>query len=63
VRGLASDLLRAEFDDVRITVSDNTTCFSTPPIDQAWLFGLISRIENLGLVLVEITSTAVAQRV
>jgi hypothetical protein len=58
VGGAASDLLRAEFDDVRVSVSDDRTCFSTPPVDQAWLFGLIGRIENLGLVLLELTSNS-----
>jgi hypothetical protein len=60
VGGAASDLLRAEFDDVRVSVSDDCTCLSTPPVDQAWLFGLISRIENLGLVLLELTSASAA---
>jgi hypothetical protein len=66
VRGAASDLIRAEFDDVRVTVTDDYTRFSTPPVDQAWLFGLISRIENLGLVLLELKitpPTPVAQHV
>lgn len=62
VRGAASDLIRAEFDDVRVTVTDDRTRLSTPPVDQARLFGLISRIENLGLVLLELDS-APASRV
>ena len=45
---------------MRVSVSDDRTCFSTPPVDQAWLFGLIGRIENLGLVLLELTSNSAA---
>jgi hypothetical protein len=55
VGGVASDLVRAEFDDVQISVVDGCTRFRTPSVDQAWLSGLLRRIEQLGLVLVELT--------
>ena len=56
VRGVASDLVRAEFDDVEVSVADGCTRLRTAPVDQAWLFGLIRRIENLGLVLLELAA-------
>ena len=51
VRGVASDLVRTEFEDVAVTVEGNTTCLHTQVVDQAALFGLIRRVESLGLVL------------
>jgi hypothetical protein len=51
IRGVASDLVRTEFEDVQVSVEGNTTCLRTAVADQAVLFGLIRRVESLGLVL------------
>lgn len=63
VAGVASDLIRSEFDDVEVTVADHCTRLRTPAVDRAWMFGLISRIENLGLVLLELKIAAAAPHV
>lgn len=53
IRGGASSVARAAFDDVEVRVADGQTVIRTPPIDTAALYGLISRIEVLGLVLTD----------
>ena len=52
IRGVASDLIRAEFDDVELWEVPGATCLRTA--DAAALYGLIRRIEVLGLVLLEV---------
>jgi hypothetical protein len=52
IRGVASDLVRAEFDDVEVWEVPGATCLRTA--DAAALYGLIRRIEVLGLVLLEV---------
>jgi hypothetical protein len=52
IRGVASDLVRAEFDDVELWVVPGATCLRTA--DTAALYGLIRRIETLGLVLLKV---------
>jgi hypothetical protein len=54
IRGVASDLVRAEFDDVELWEANGATCFRTGTADPATLYGLIKRIETLGLVLLEV---------
>ncbi len=54
IRGVASDLVRAEFDDVELWEGPGVTCLRTGGADTAALYGLISRIEALGLVLLEV---------
>lgn len=54
IRGVASDLVRAEFDDVELWDADGATCLRTSGADTATLYGLIKRIETLGLVLLEV---------
>jgi len=54
IRGVASDLVRAEFDDVELWEGTGVTCLRTAGADTAALYGLISRIEVLGLVLLEV---------
>ena len=54
IRGVASDLVRAEFDDVQLWEANGATCFRTGTADTATLYGLIKRIETLGLVLLEV---------
>ena len=53
-RGVASNLVQAEFDDVEVSESDGSTILQTDPIDSAALYGLIRRIESLGLALVTV---------
>ncbi len=56
IRGVASDLVRAEFDDVELWEIPGATCMRTGGggADMAALYGLIKRIETLGLVLLEV---------
>ena len=54
IKGVASDLVRAEFEDVEVIVVGDATWLRTGPEDQAGLFGLLGRIEALGLVLLEV---------
>lgn len=54
IRGVASDLVRAEFDDVELWEVPGATCLRTGGADTAALYGLIRRIEALGLVLLEV---------
>jgi hypothetical protein len=51
LRGAASDLIRTEFEDTQVVVVDNVTCLRTGVVDQSTLYGLIRRVEALGLVL------------
>ena len=53
VRGVASDLLRVAFDDVTMSEQSGQTVMRTEWVDTAALFGLLGRIENMGLVLLE----------
>ena len=54
IRGVASDLVRAEFDDVEVREAAGVTCLRTGGADAATLYGLIRRIEALGLVLLKV---------
>jgi hypothetical protein len=56
IRGVASDLVRAEFDDVELWEVPGATWLRTGGggADIAALYGLINRIEALGLVLLEV---------
>ena len=54
IRGVASDLIRAEFDDVELWEVPGATCLRTGATDTAALYGLIKRIETLGLVLLKV---------
>ena len=54
IRGVASDLVRAEFDDVELWEAPGATWLRTGRTDTAALYGLINRIEMLGLVLIEV---------
>lgn len=49
-----SEVLQAEFGDVELWVSHGQTKLRADPADSAALYGLISRIEELGLVLIEL---------
>jgi len=54
IRGVASDLVRAEFDDVELWEAPGATWLRTGGTDTAALYGLIKRIEMLGLVLLKV---------
>ena len=54
IRGVASDLVRAEFDDVDLWEGLGATWLRTSAADTAELYGLIKRIETLGLVLLAV---------
>ena len=49
-----SDLVRAEFDDVELWEAPEATWLRTGGTDMAALYGLIKRIEALGLVLLAV---------
>jgi hypothetical protein len=54
IRGAASKLVQVEFDDVQLRVDSEFTYLRTGIVDQTVLFGLIRRIEDLGLVLLHV---------
>jgi hypothetical protein len=56
IRGVASDLVRAEFDDVELWEATGATWLRSGGTDTAALYGLIKRIEMLGLVLIEVNA-------
>jgi hypothetical protein len=62
IRGVASQLVRIEFDDVQVRVDDTSTYLRTDLVDQTVLFGLIRRIEDLGLVLLDVATIIPAGR-
>ena len=54
VRGRLSDSLVAAFEGMRASVEPVETVLHGPVQDQAALYGLLERIQSLGLELVEI---------
>ena len=56
LRGVASDLVRVEFDDVQVRVDSASTYLRTGVVDQTVLFGLMRRIEDLGLMLLDVAT-------
>ena len=54
IRGVASDVVRAEFDDVELWEAPGSTWLRTAGSDTAALYRLIKRIETLGLVLLKV---------
>jgi hypothetical protein len=54
IRGAASELVQLEFEDVQLRVVGELTHLRTGLVDQTILFGLIRRIEDLGLVLLQV---------
>ena len=55
VRGEFSDVIRAQFSDVRIQTVEGDTRLLTGELDQAGLYGLSGRIESLVLVMLSMT--------
>ena len=58
VRGVAGPSVRANFDDVDITVLEDTTVLRSVETDQAALYGLIQRAQNLGLEIINVQQEA-----
>ena len=56
IRGTASKLVQAEFDDVELRIDGGCTYLRTGLVDQTVLLGLIRRIEDLGLLLLNVAS-------
>ena len=57
LKGEPGELLRAAFDDVDVSSATGVTVLSAD-LDQPGLHGLISRIEDLGLELLDIRLVA-----
>jgi hypothetical protein len=62
IRGVASDTLRAAFDDVEVSQGRDLTILRTGQVDSATLYGLIARIESLGLDLLDVAATDSSDR-
>ncbi|WP_119731694.1 hypothetical protein [Thermomonospora amylolytica] len=54
VRGRISTPFREIFGDLAVTVSPAETVVYGPDLDQAALYGILERIQSLGLELVEV---------
>jgi len=54
VRGAAGPWVRAAFDDVELSVAGDTTVLRGAGTDQAALHGLLQRIQDLGLEIVDV---------
>lgn len=54
VKGTLSESFLAAFDDLTVSVNPVETVIRGPIVDQAALYGLLDRIQALGLELVEV---------
>jgi hypothetical protein len=54
VRGVAGPWVRAALDDVQVSVAGDTTVLRRAGTDQAALHGLLRRIQDLGLELLDV---------
>jgi hypothetical protein len=54
VRGVAGPWVRAAFDDVAMSSAGDTTVLRPAGADQAALYGLLRRIQDLGLELLDV---------
>jgi hypothetical protein len=54
VRGVAGPFVRKAFDDVAVSAAGDTTVLRSAGADQAALHGLLRRIQDLGLDVVEV---------
>ena len=54
VRGVAGPAVRAALDDVAVSAAGDTTVLRRPGTDQAALHGLLQRIQDLGLELLDV---------
>ena len=57
VAGLIPQDVLEEIEDVRVTIEPVATTLRGPVVDQAALHGVINRLQNLGLELVEVRRT------
>jgi len=58
IRGRLSEALQAEFEELEVTTEPVETILHGRLRDQAELFGLLDRIQSLGLELVELRRLA-----
>jgi hypothetical protein len=54
VRGGAGHAVRATFDDLALSVVDDTTVLRRAGTDQAALHGILQKIQDLGLEILEV---------
>jgi len=54
VRGVAGPWVRAFFDDTEVSVMGDTTVLRRAGTDQAALHGLLRRIQDLGLEVIDL---------
>jgi hypothetical protein len=54
VRGVAGPWVRGFFDDAEVSVAGDTTVLRRAGADQAALHGLLRRIQDLGLELLDV---------
>jgi hypothetical protein len=54
VRGSAGPAVRAAFEDLEVVVAEETTELRSPGNDQAALHGILRRVQDLGLEIVEV---------
>jgi hypothetical protein len=54
VRGVAGPSVRAALDDVQVSVVGDTTVLRRAGTDQAALHGLLNRIQDLGLEVIDV---------
>jgi hypothetical protein len=54
VRGVAGPWVRAFFDDTEVSVMGDTTVLRRAGTDQAALHGLLRRIQDLGLEVIDV---------
>jgi hypothetical protein len=54
VRGELGDRILAAFGDLQATICRGETILTGPAPDQAALFGVLDRIESLGIQLIEV---------
>jgi len=54
VRGVAGPSVQTVFDDVEVSVAGDTTVLRRAGTDQAALHGLLNRIQDLGLEVIDL---------
>ena len=54
VRGVAGPWVRGVFDDTEVSVVGDTTVLRRAEADQAALHGLLNRIQDLGLEIIDV---------
>jgi hypothetical protein len=57
VKGVLDGGWSAWFDGLQITGSQHETCIAGPVVDQAALHGLLAKVRDLGLELLEVRRT------